>query len=679
MSALAGLWRFDGRPGAVNDLGRVLAAQRLYGPHDERRWDGGEVALGRALFRTLPEDRFDRQPVIGGEGRFALVADVRLDARDELAATLGLEPALAATMADAALLLGAWERWEDGLFDHVYGDYAFALWDAAARRLVLARDALGGRPLHYHRGGGFFAFATMPKGLHALADVPYAPDTRRVTELLALIPEAGPETFFEGISRVEPGHLIEISPDGERPRRHWDPTPKSLPRWTGDDAAEGLRAELDRAVATRLRGADGRVAAQLSAGFDSAAVASTAARLLAPDGRVVAFTSVPREGYAGKDPKGRFGDEGPLAAATAALYPNMEHVLVRPGPERILDGLDRAFFLHDRPILNACNQRWITGIAAEAQRRGLKVLLSGQMGNMTISYNGLELLAELVARGRLVKLWRMIRGATRSTSMTPLGALGYALGPWMPARLWIALNRWRGRPLGDLRDYSAMNLERFETLGLDQVARERELDTAYRPRKNGFETRLWVLKRIDTGAFGKAMLAGSGLDTRDPTADRRLVEFCLALPSEAWAPGGAIRGLAKRAWADRLPEAVIAQRRKGLQAIDWHEGVGPQEVRAELDRLAQVEGAAEALDLDRLGRLVDEWPDDGRTGATLRLLRPTVWHSYAASRPATFYGRPAAAMHDRLWNSWEILHGMQVLGRLTINRVQFGRERGDDW
>src|SRR5262245_22213614 len=108
----------------------MLKAQKVYGPHDTSSWSAEGIALGRNLFRSLPEDVHDRQPLIGGGGRSALVADVRLDNRSELVEALGIEPDRARTLADAELLLLAWERWREAVFDRLLGDYAFALWDA---------------------------------------------------------------------------------------------------------------------------------------------------------------------------------------------------------------------------------------------------------------------------------------------------------------------------------------------------------------------------------------------------------------------------------------------------------------------------------------------------------------------------------------------------------------------
>src|SRR5579859_2608535 len=155
MSGLAGFWRFDGRPDAAEKCARMLSAQEVYGPDAGAQWSNGDIALGRRLMRILPEDAYDRQPLIGAGGRFVLIADVRLDNRGELAESLGIRQAT--TLSDAAILLAAYEKWEEECLGRLVGDYAFAVWDAQKRRLLLARDPLGWRPLHYHRGKGFFA------------------------------------------------------------------------------------------------------------------------------------------------------------------------------------------------------------------------------------------------------------------------------------------------------------------------------------------------------------------------------------------------------------------------------------------------------------------------------------------------------------------------------------------
>ncbi len=592
----------------------MLAAQQIYGPHDGRQWFGGPLAMGRRLFRTLPEDVHDRQPLQSRDGRLVLVADVRLDNRDELGGMLGLPLSQARHLCDAALLLESLERWGEGALDRLVGEFAFALWDTAAQRLLLARDFLGQRPLYYHRGAGFFAFASMAKGLHALAEIPYGPDEQRVAEAIALLPARGSRTFFKGIERVEAAHVVAVAPGGLRARRYWQPQRTAIGRLKSADYVEGLRHHLDQATQSRLRGVNGAVGSHLSGGFDSGAVTATAARLLAPSGgKVIAFTAVPREDYDGPDPKHRFSDEGPLAAATAAMYPNIEHVLIRSGHMSPLEGLDRTFFLYERPILNLCNAVWGRAINQAACERKLSVMLLGQMGNATISYHGLQLLPELLRSGRLIKLARESAKLVANSHMHWRGPLKIAFSPFMPVWLW---RRMHGILLGYERDvlhYSAIRAERLAEFDLAAIARQRDHDFSFPPAKDGFALRLRILGPEYGANHSKGALAGWGIDRRDPTADKRLVEFCLSIPTEQYLADGVTRALAKRALADRLPQAVLDEPRKGYQAVDWHEGLTTArlDVAAELDRLASCGPAAKMLDLDRLKALVKNWPKSG--------------------------------------------------------------------
>lgn len=330
MTALAGCWSFGARD-PFAECGRMLEAQHRYGPDNRAIRAVGEVSLGRCLHRLLPEDAHDRQPVVSPTSGRALVADVRLDNREELIRALGPGAPDLATTSDSALLMACLERWDESALDRIVGDFAFALWDGSAHRLLLARDILGQRPLHHHQGDGFFAFASMPCGLHALEGVVRAPDERRIAEFLALLRETAPRTFFEGIGTVAGGEVLTVTREGLARRRYWNPArPPARSERPDADYVEALRDALDEAVRARLRGVGSTIASQLSAGFDSGAVTATAARLLAPGGgSVVAFTAVPGEAWAAADCSGRLADEGPLAAATAALYPNIEHVLVR--------------------------------------------------------------------------------------------------------------------------------------------------------------------------------------------------------------------------------------------------------------------------------------------------------------------------------------------------------------
>jgi asparagine synthase (glutamine-hydrolysing) len=614
MSALAGLWNFDGKPGAREGCARMLASQAMYARDGTAQWDGDSIALGRGLYRTLPEDIQDRQPIEGARGRRVLVADLRLDNREELIGDLRLSIERAGTMADAEILFAAWGRWGVACLDRLVGDYAFAVWDADHRQLILARDPMGMRPLHYHRGKTFFAFASMPKGLHALPEIPYAPDEERVAEFLALLPESGSRSYFADIEVVEAGHVATVTATGVATRRHWEPQRKTIALTSPADYAEGLRHHLDNAVRARLRGADGRVGAHLSAGFDSSIVATSAARQLAPSGgKVVAFTAVPREGFAGAVPHGRFGDEGPIAAKTAALYDNIEYVPVRTAGCSPLANLDRNFRIYERPVLNLCNAVWVDAINDEMRARKLQILLTGQMGNMTISYDGWTLLPQLIAKGRWFQWQREVQGMLRNRHMRWTGVLAQSFGPFIPKFMWLWALELSGKATRDISSYSGINAERLKALDIPARAKARNLDLHYRPRKDGFETRLWVLRRVDMGNYNKGILGGWGIDQRDPTADRRLIEFSLGVPDDQFLHGGVTKALTRRAFADRLPSEVFGLRGKGYQAADWYEGLTAIRgaLAEEIVRQEACGPASEAVDLPRLKQLVENWPKGG--------------------------------------------------------------------
>jgi asparagine synthase (glutamine-hydrolysing) len=284
--------------------------------------------MGRRLFRLLPEDIYDCQPLHSRDSRLTIVADARLDNRDDLIVQLRLPSPQARQLCDAEILLECLDRWGEGAVTKLAGDFAFALWDAPAQRLLLARDFVGQRPLHYHRSRGFFAFSSMPKGLHALPEVPYGPDEQSVAEHLVLMPQRGSRSFFKGIARVEPAHIVTVRREGISSRRYWQPQGPPGTRLRSREYVEGLRHHIDQATQSRLRGTNGIVGSHLSAGLDSGAVTATAARLLAPHaGKVIAFTAAPRCGYDGPTLNRYFSDESPLAATTAAMYPNVEHVV----------------------------------------------------------------------------------------------------------------------------------------------------------------------------------------------------------------------------------------------------------------------------------------------------------------------------------------------------------------
>jgi asparagine synthase (glutamine-hydrolysing) len=217
-------------------------------------------------------------------------------------------------------------------------------------------------------------------------------------------------------------------------------------------------------------------------------------------------------------------------------------------------------------------------------------------------------LPDLLAQGRLLRLaieasWLMRRG------MTPRAVASLTIRPLLPNGLWRAFNQ-RNSGGRRLETYAALSPTAADQFDLAATAAERRLNFDYQPRRDAFESRLWVMRLVDMGNFHKATLAGWGLDLRDPTADRRLVEFCLNVPLEQFMRRGEPRALARRVFADRIAPQVLAETRRGYQGADWHMGMAQarQAIGDEIARLEDVPRAAELLDLPRLGRLASDPP-----------------------------------------------------------------------
>lgn len=608
MSAIAGIWYFDHQDDPARACAAILDAQAIYGKDDRGLWSNGEIALGRRLHRILPEDKFDKQPLISKDGRLTLVADVRLDNRDEICALLDLS---SARTPDSEILLSCLERFGEQAFDRICGDYAFALWDSNTRRLVLARDGIGNRPLHFHRGKNFLAFASMPKGLHALPEIPMAPDLEAMACWVALEMRDDTRSFFAGIEKVLPACFVTAQSRHIENRRHWRPKgPPTGPWARRDDLVEGLRFHLDQAVRSCMRGSNGVIASHLSAGLDSSAVTATAARL-APGDKVLAFTAVPRKGF--EQPASASGNwnEGPLASEVAALYSNITHSLIRTDRQSPLDTLDRNYFLFDGPALNLCNMVWLSAINAAAQARGASILLTGGIGNMTLSYDGMSYLPELLRNGQFAALRREAAALTRTGRATWRQVLWISLAPYLTPKMRRAIRAITRRQAPGILDYSALNPAQLPGIEEKIAIAPKGRFSFMTSWRGSAESRIRLLCNLDMGLHNKGMLAGYGIDQRDPTADRRLVEFCLQIPLSEYLSEGTPRALAKRALSDRLPPALLTAKQKGLQAADWHEGLTAayDELREEVERIANCGGAREILDIAKMQALTLNWPD----------------------------------------------------------------------
>lgn len=608
MSAICGIIQLDKAPNAANRCSTIQAALQPYGRHAQGLWDGQHVALGSRLTRLLPEDQYDHQPLQGGNGRFVLIADVRLDNRSELGHKLGIPLARLQAMADADVLLAAYEKWEQQLLSHLVGDFAFAIWDKQQQSLFLARDHMGKRPLFYHQGNGWFGFATMPAGLLALPEVGTAPDEERIRDFLFRLPDiSSNRSFFSDIHRLLPGHYAVFRQDGSLNATHyWAPSIEERIYFkSDDDYVDAFLEKLEEAVRCRLRSTGG-IASQISAGFDSATVTSIAATLLGKTGQHLhAFTSVPNLEGLPQSSK-RILNEGPLAAQVTALFANIHHHLIRTDNKNIMDMLEAMVKIYNRPVKNVINQLWMMTIAEHAAAQGATTLLTGVLGNFTISYNGKEALNSLLREGRLIELLHQYSYHQHGTK---LRALYRTLSPSLPGLLQYLVESLAYSHKGPTHLEAGINPNIIANRDFQQYCRQLGRYPGMVSRQ--YESRLSrhkLLRRFDTAEYTKGTLALAGIDTRDPTADIRLIDYCQAIPVEQFNKNAVNRWLLRRALRRYWPTEIIDSRTQGRQGADWLSKINKEQdaLSREIDLLQVQPLANKLLDLEVLQKQLAE-------------------------------------------------------------------------
>jgi asparagine synthase (glutamine-hydrolysing) len=606
MSAIAGIWSFDGGVSVSSACQDMLQALSVYGRDDCAQFTGPSVAMGRCLLRTLPEDSFDRQPLSAGAVT-SLVADVRLDNRVELGAELGLSHEDTIVMADSDMLLAAWQRWREQCVDHLSGAFSFAVWNEQEQHLFLARDHTGERPLFYASTANCFAFASMPKGLHPLPFVGAEVDEDYVARYLALVNIPLEQTIFLHMHRLPSGCSLSVHREKTRLWRHWRTGDlQDLRLRTPEEYLDCFRERFDRAVRARLR-TRGGIGAQLSAGLDSGAVAATAARLLGAEAReLTCFTAVPRPDFAGGTTATHLENEGTAAAEVAALYPNMRHVLVESSGISFLDILDHNNNLYDHPCFGPSNEVWSNAILDRARAGGITVLLNGRNGNSTFSYDGMHSLSTWFRTGHWGTLIRVARQLTRARATSKRSILRNALWPSLP--FWVR-SRTDPHMRGFSLDYSILHPEIAKRLDLERIA-------FHDLNRNSPDGRTMLRALLEYGDVADTPIASQGgwqLDFRDPTYDRSIVEFCLTVPLEEFLRGGQLRSLARRAMVGRLPPSTLRRTKRGRQSADWYMNTGAVRGRmaAEVERLQSSPLASRMLDLARMRSLIENWPSSG--------------------------------------------------------------------
>jgi asparagine synthase (glutamine-hydrolysing) len=555
MSGIFGILRFDGQPVSARELERMGKVLAFRGPDDRRSVVSDSIGLGHCLLRVNVEDWHEAQPIEDGE--LILVADLRLDNREALAAELGIADADLGDMSDSALLLAAYRHWGDSCALHLLGDFTFAIWDARARTLLIGRDHMGQRGLFYHHGEGLFVFATEVKALWAVEGVPRRLSDEAIGRRLLLAVDRVPgETFFDQVTALPNATLLRIDSAGLATRTtYWEP--HAAPEHLGRDEAYYLaayRRTVEEAVACRVRRLIREPALCFSGGFDSGSIAAFAGPIVASQGRrVVAIASALAEGE--HRPAVR---DARAAVEAFRCYPFLDlQYYVRSADESVFDDLETSFDATHNTVGTLYVRRGIYRIAAAA---GARLVMDGHGGDYTVNVRPGAMLGRILRRGHFRRFLREFRIRMRTTGEPPLRLLRNDVLPALvPLRLIAAIVSIRHGGMPAWRR-SAIASDFAHSLFASGAVDPSRVRGGY-PVHHRWRTRWLHLLRKTASAppVQSTLAAAHGLEFTRPFHDKRVVELGLALPEAMQFGAGHDRYLARRALADILPASLLAR------------------------------------------------------------------------------------------------------------------------
>jgi asparagine synthase (glutamine-hydrolysing) len=276
MSGIVGIVHFDGSPAASSLLRTLTDFLVFRGPDAQRTWVKGNVGFGHTLFKTTEESERDCQPLTL-DGSAWIVADARIDAREELFASLQAagEPGIArASWTDAELILRAYDLWGVDCVEHLLGDFSFGIWDEKRQQLFCARDHMGVKPFYYAQLGSCIVFSNT---LGCIRQHPLLSDRLNdlaIADFLLFGFNQNPATTsFADIQRLPPAHCATWSRDCFDIRGYWSmPIDEPIFYKRADDYTDQFHDLLRKSVADRLR--TNQVGIFMSGGIDSPTIAA---------------------------------------------------------------------------------------------------------------------------------------------------------------------------------------------------------------------------------------------------------------------------------------------------------------------------------------------------------------------------------------------------------------------
>ena len=540
-------------------LAYMAASMRHRGPDDQGVWvgEGAGLAMTRLAIIDLEGGH---QPMADESGRVWAVCNGEIYNFRELRQRLEGLGHRFATRSDAEVLVHGYQQWGEDLARHLEGMFGFAIWDGEHRRLLLGRDRLGIKPLHYALLGGRLLFGSEIKSLLRWPGFPRRLHLEALHAYLSYNYVPAPLTMFAGICKLPAGHLLAWEGGSVRMVRYWDlPTPGQPPRRREEEYAEELREVLGRAVRSHLV-SDVPLGVLLSGGVDSSVITALMAAELGAKVRTFSIGFAERSyselGYARLVAR-RFGTahhEEMASGQAAGLVETLVHYL-------------------DEPF--ADSSALPTYQLARMARRHVTVVLSGEGGDEVFAGY------ETYAADRLAEYYRRLPGPLREWVIRPAVmrlpvslrkisfdykakrfVAGADLPPLERHQAWKTIfgeqekaRLYTPEVLAGLREAAdpvelARFFERRCPLG-DLLGRMQYVDTKlYLPDD--------ILVKTDR------MSMANSLEARVPFLDHRVVEFAAALPPDLRLRRLTKKYLLRRAFAGVLPPPVVRGRKRGF-------------------------------------------------------------------------------------------------------------------
>lgn len=561
MCGIAGVARL-GTEGSADGpaTARMLAAMTHRGPDDADTWVGPDVALG-ACRLAIVDVGGSRQPIRSPDGRYTLVLNGEIYNFRALRAELAAAGVASGTAGDAETVLLAFQHWGERYLDHVEGMFAFALWDAAERRLRLARDRFGEKPLYYAWDGAVLAFASEAKALLAVGHGRREPDVAALHHYLSYRAVPAPFCLFSGIAMLAPGTQLVLDSAGLTTAPYYRLRHDSgLPERSDVDWVESLQAGLRRAVHSRLE-SDVPLGALLSGGLDSTAVVALMAEVARPRTFFVAFDAGERTQIDRR------------YARLAADRLGTEHEELELTSRALLDELPRILWHLESPSVDGYQYYYAYALA----RSRVTVVLSGQGGDELFAGYGWFRQIESMERWRR-RRQSLLAGAASRHGARLVATTLHRLGKSRSASNLAEL----------LAGTSAVDSFWAVKHLLSQADKDDLYTPAFRERLSGTPTSRALLSPLETELAGwpvteavsflqiatdlgdillrdtDAVSMAHSLEVRLPLLDHHLVELALAIPSRLKSSGGEGKQVLGAALRGIVPDEVIERPKLGF-------------------------------------------------------------------------------------------------------------------